>query len=208
MERINVNAKCNGLQQYPFLLLSVSVLVMGFVLPLVLFYTAWKSDTPKGGGYIPMGDKVVYIPSISRTWLNTNAALPILAVAVMNIEVYAVCLVNVETIMLLVIGMVLALMVFVFNDGVPGSIAKAHMFWASVFFVYLLVMLYLTREYYPDPNLWWYMYIPMGICFLVMLASFVRQHSRPNEPWPPWVALAEYFYVATFFIYLALLGGD
>lgn len=199
---ISINPKCTFLNNYPFLLLSLIVIIMDVIIPLIDYYFHWKSKSSRDTNNILMGNKNISLPSISRTWRNTYVLLPVLSGAIAMVEVYLICLTTTMTFLYLLLGLFLALLVFLFNED-HGKIAKAHSVFAFMFFAYLMVTVSLISTYYPDYYAWYWPYIPMGICLLIMLISSIVDRNLPSWPW--YVSVAEYIFILTFFIHLLML---
>ena len=193
---------CNVLKGSPFWVLFVTVVILAHITPLIIFYA--KDFPPTNEYTLHIGHKAMTIPSISRTWRTRDALFTICLCLVINVMVYTICFIEVGNIVALDMGLLLAGFVFCFNDE-NGPIAKVHAFFAFGFFAYLLWCVYALRIYL-NYQTWWWPYIPMSICFLVMFVFSITESLQRKENqykhWPWWVSLAEHLFILSFEIYL------
>ncbi len=221
---MDINVNCDGLYYAPLWVLFLSVFFLGHFIPLLYFYANWYSKYRRGLGDIKIGNTYFYIPSISKTWRNFNSIYPVFAGTVIVSTVYSVCFNEAGNIVCLLLGILLALFVFSFNDE-DGPISKVHGVFAFGFFAYLLWLVYALSIYVKDGVIWWWPYIPMGGSILAMLTysiiymfleknkdgfpvKYVKMYENEEiaksalSHWPSWVSACEHIFVFSFEIYM------
>lgn len=221
---MNINEKCDGLKSVPLWVSFVSIFGLCHLTPLVYFYINWYSRYERGVGDIRIGNEYIFIPSISKTWRNFNSIFPVLTGAVIMVSVYSVCLVETGDILCLLLGVLLALFVFSFNDE-DGPISKVHGVFAFGLFAYLLWLVSALHIYIKEGVVWWWPYIPMGMCIIGMIGYSIVYILEPKDKdgvpikykkkfpdddiarkalshWPSWVSICEHVFILSFEIYM------
>jgi glycerol uptake facilitator-like aquaporin len=211
MLNISISDQCVGLKSYPFGVFGGSIIFFALFVPLLLFYTHWDSTHPRGIGDLVCGGYLIYIPSISKTWRNRAAIIPVFTGAVICLEVYIVCLQDNDVLVCLFVGLGLAMAVFIFNDE-TGPIASTHLILAFAFFAYLLWIVYICKDYFFDDYIWYWPYFPMGLSFL-FIGSYSYADSKKDDDykdahWPWYIAVLEYIFIITSIINIILIPGQ
>lgn len=208
MANMQTNPKCTPLSLFPLWVIFFSVFVFCLFLPLCFYYCKWNSRYRRGKGDLHIANRWIAIPSISKTWRNLNAIIPVLVGAIVTVTVYSICLVELGNQICVWVGILLALFVFSFNDETP-PISTVHSFFAFGLFGYLAWLVFALRIYFPDDYIWYWAYIPMGFCFLVMVGytieNSMRSKQEQDQHWPSWVSACEHIYIYSFLINLLLI---
>lgn len=206
--KIPFNMNCDSMVSYPFWVMFVVLLIFLFILPLFMFYHNWWSRYPRGEGDLIIDDEVIYIPSISKTYRNYYSLFYVLTGIMIVLEYYIVCLDDINIIICIVIGFVVLLFVYSFNDE-DGPISYVHGFFAFGFFIYLFWLTYAVSPYFYDGYIWYWPYFFMGISFLIMLGHTIinsrRKEKYKAKHWPFYVCLSEYVFVLSFMINILLI---
>ncbi len=208
MQNITIQPYCSGIQETPFLVLFLTVLVLCHFLPLILFYLSWDGEAGRGDGDLICGGEWFRIPSISKTWRNLKAVFSVFLGAVIDLETYVICMDDMGILVCIILGLIGGVLVFAINPE-EGSLTYLHLTFALIFFVYLLWAVAALRVYLPPGYIWYWPYIPMGVCLLLILFYCIenahRKKKKQDKFWPSYVSLAEHIYLFTFEIFLVTI---
>ena len=155
-----------------------------------------------------MANHWIAIPSISKTWRNRHAIIFVLISALVTVSVYTVCLVELGNKLCVWFGILLSIFVFSFNDETP-PVSTVHSVFAFGLFGYLAWLVYAVRIYFDEDYIWYWAYIPMGICLIIMVGYTIvnsfRDEDRKDKHWPSYISACEHIYIYSFLINLLLI---